>query len=152
MNYQIKEVKSEEIAIVHEIIKKCGERLKFEFGLSHWDPPYPIQLLRKDAKEKNVYAVTMGEQTLATFTVSTRPLPYYFPELWLHPNQKAVYVSHLAVLPERQGKGIGSWCMREIEQIAISWDCQAVRLDAYERYNKLLEFYDKLGYERRDIV
>jgi GNAT superfamily N-acetyltransferase len=89
---------------------------------------------------------------IATFTISTQPLEYYSINIWLHPMQKAIYVSHLAVLPNFQGKGIGTWSMGTIEGIATDWGCVAVRLDAYEKHDELIKFYNKLGYRRRGII
>lgn len=152
MNYQLTIIKPDEVELVHEIISKCGLDLKLKLGLSHWVPPYPIQLIRGDALGGNVYGVSDTGQTIATFTISEQPLEYYNTRLWKHPAQRAVYVSHLAVLPKLQGRGIGKWCMKTIEEMAHGWGCETVRLDAYEKYEKLLEFYDNLGYERREVI
>jgi GNAT superfamily N-acetyltransferase len=56
------------------------------------------------------------------------------------------------VLPEYQGRGIGTWCMRRVERLARGAGCVAVRLDAYERYAELLRFYEKLGYRRKGTI
>jgi GNAT superfamily N-acetyltransferase len=108
--------------------------------------------LRRDASEGSVYGVSDTGQSIATFTISEQPLVYYNTRLWKHPEHRAVYVSHLAVLPKFQGRGIGKWCMKTIEEMAHGWGCETVRLDAYEKYEKLLEFYDDLGYERREVI
>jgi GNAT superfamily N-acetyltransferase len=152
MSYQLVKIKPEEIEIVHEIISKCGLDLKLKLGLAHWVPPYPIHQLEKDAQERNVYSVWDGADLVATFTIGQQPLVYYDKNIWLHPEKEAIYVSHLAVLPEFQRRGIGSWCMRTIEQMAVIQGITAVRLDGYEKYHKLLKFYDNLGYSRRKVV
>jgi len=152
MTYKLLRIGPGEIKPVYEILKLCGQDMKSKLGLTHWYPPYPIRLFRKDAEERSVYTVTEEDQIIATFTIDTRPLEYYYPTLWRYPEHKAMYVSHLSVLPKLQGKGIGSWCMNEIENLAIDLSCRAVRLDAYEKYEQLLQFYDKLGYKRRKIV
>jgi GNAT superfamily N-acetyltransferase len=152
MTYKLFKIGPGEIEPVYEILKLCGGDMKSKLGLTHWHPPYPIQLLRRDAEHRSVYTVSGDDQIIATFTIDTRPLEYYYPALWKTPEHRAMYVSHLAVLPQLQGKGIGSWCMNEIENIAAESGCRAVRLDAYEKYKQLLQFYDKLGYERRAIV
>lgn len=152
MSYQLVLMKAEEIEIVHEIIRKCGLDLKLKLGLAHWVPPYPIQQLEKDAKERNVYSVWDDADVVATFTIGQQPLVYYDKNIWLYPKKEAIYVSHLAVLPEFQRRGIGSWCMRTIEYMAAIQGITAVRLDGYEKYQKLLTFYNNLGYTRREVV
>ncbi|WP_455392934.1 GNAT family N-acetyltransferase [[Eubacterium] cellulosolvens] len=152
MKYQLVKIKPDEIEEVHEILRLCGLEMKDKFNLGHWNPPYPVHLMQKDAKESYVYAVKEQNKTLATFTISKKPLDYYYKNIWLNPDHEAIYVSHLAVLPKFQGRGIGSWCMRTIEDFAREWGCAAVRLDAYEKYPLLLEFYVKLGYQQRQTV
>jgi GNAT superfamily N-acetyltransferase len=152
MNYRLFKIGPGEMEPVYKILKLCGQDMKLRLGLIHWYPPYPIELLRKDVEARSVYAVSEDEQIIATFTINTEPLEYYYKELWKHPEQQAMYVSHLAVLPKLQSKGIGSWCMKNIEHIAADLGCEVVRLDAYEKYGQLLQFYDKLDYERRAIV
>ena len=152
MNYRLFKIGPGEIEPVYKILKLCGQDMKFKLGLTHWYPSYPIELLSKDVEERSVYAVSENEYIIATFTIGTQPLEYYYKKLWKYPEQQAMYVSHLAVLPELQRKGIGSWCMKNIENIAVDSGCAAIRLDAYEKYEQLLEFYRRLGYERRMIV
>ena len=152
MSYRIKKVGPHEVDDLHEILRKCGEDLKVRFGLGHWDPPYPLRLLRRDAEERSVYAVLDGHQTVATFTIGTEAYPYYDVTVWTAPTAKATYVGHLAVLPALQRKGIGTRCMRTIEGLAIDEGSEAIRLDAYRAHVKLLEFYARLGYSPRGVV
>ena len=146
------EVVKEGVKALKAVSEKCGLDLNLKLGLAHWIPPYPIHQLKKDAKERNVYSVWDGAELIATFTIGQQPLAYYYKDIWLHPDKEAIYVSHLAVIPELQRRGIGSWCMRTIEQMAVSQGTTAVRLDAYEKYHKLLKFYNDLGYSRREVV
>jgi GNAT superfamily N-acetyltransferase len=152
MGYRIEKVPPNEVGDLHEILRKCGQDLKARFGLGHWDPPYPLHLLRRDARERSVYAVLDGPQTVATFTTGAEPYPYYDMSLWTAPTAKATYVGHLAVLPHLQGNGIGTWCMRAIERLATDEGSEAVRLDVYRMHVTALEFFARLGYSPRGFV
>jgi GNAT superfamily N-acetyltransferase len=152
MSYRIKKVRPNEVDNLHEILRKCGEDLRIRFGLGHWDPPYPIHLLRRDAEERSVYAVLDGRQTVGTFTIGTEAYPYHDMSIWTAPTAKAAYVGHLAVLPDLQGNGIGTWCMRTIERFAVDEDSETIRLDVYRAHVKGLEFYARLGYSARGVV
>jgi GNAT superfamily N-acetyltransferase len=152
MNYQIKKTSHNEVEAVYQILVDCGQDMSARLNLTHWDPPIDIELLNWDAIKGNVYGVLDKKQTIATFTISITPLDYYTPDLWEHPEDKALHVSHLAVLPNLQNKGIGSWCMKRIEWLGEDWGCTAIRLDAHWKYESSLEFYDKLGYTRRKII
>ncbi len=59
-----------------------------------------------------------------------------------------MYVHKLAVLPERQGQGLGTWCLGTIEKLALTNGYLTVRLDAVKTYKKLLSFYASRGYLR----
>ena len=152
MNYNIISFVPDEVEKIHKIFVSCGKDMKSRLNLTHWDPPIDIELLSWDALKGNVYGVLDVNEFIATFTISTTPLNYYTPDLWENPEEKALHVSHLAVLPEFQGKGIGSWCMKKIEYLAKDWGCSAIRLDAHWKYELSWDFYKKLGYTQRKTI
>ncbi len=39
-----------------------------------------------------------------------------------------------------------TWCMQEYEHIAFIEECEAIRLDTYDKHLSLLTWYEKLGY------
>jgi GNAT superfamily N-acetyltransferase len=140
-----------EVEQVHDMLRLCGLDMQERLGLSHWVPPYPLEALLRSAQERQVYAVFLEGHMVATFTIGTQIPPYYreIPALWerwgLSPT-RALYVNRLAVLPALQGKGIGRWCMRRIERLALAQGCEVIQLDAYGKHLELLTFYTKLGY------
>ena len=152
LKLQMRRVGPGELKDLHAILHSCGLDMKARLGLGHWDPPYPLHLLQRDAAEKEVYAVIDGEQTVATFTVGTQAPPYYELTVWAEPEGRALYVNRLAVLPEEQGRGIGRWCMERVEELARERECAFVRLDVDARHAALARFYERLGYERRDTI
>jgi GNAT superfamily N-acetyltransferase len=154
MNLHRRKVGPDEIEALHEIVRKCGQDMKGRLGLDHWDPPYPLELMRQSAQERSVYAVYNDEQLVATFTVGTQALPYYrtIPgvwEAWDPSGESALYANRLAVLPELQGQGIGTWCMEEYERLARAEGCEAIRLDTYDKHLGLFAWYQKRGYQWR---
>ena len=149
MNLTIQKVTPGQVDALHAILEECGLDMQVKFGLNHWIPAYPIERLREDAQTKSVYAVQADGQIIATFTIGAQAPYYYTASLWQDLNAKALYVNHLAVLPDYQGKGIGTWCMQTIERLAMADRCAVVRLDAYDKHTKLHEFYRRLGYQER---
>jgi GNAT superfamily N-acetyltransferase len=142
----------DQLADLHAIIAACGHDLKERLGLTHWDPPYPLRLLRRDAAERAVYAVKDSEFLIGTFTVGRTPLNPYPPHAWSEPEAPALYLNRLAVWPGLQGHGIGRSCLTLVEQIARQLGCEAMRLDAYAGHSALLAFYEHAGYVRRLLV
>ena len=136
----------------YKILIACGKDVRARLGFTYWDPPIPIEDFKNDVLAGKVYSVLDEGRLIATFTASPEPLSYYTPSLWSNPTMKAMYVNHLGVLPEHQGKGVGTWCMERVEELTRAEGCAAVRLDAYEKNEFTLKFYEKLGYERREVI
>ncbi len=149
---ELEQVGAEGIAELHSILEACGLDMLERFGLGHWIPAYPLELMQQDAITRNVYAVREGLRAVATFTVSTQAPDYYQMDMWQNPSARAFYVSRLAVMPAYQDRGIGRWCMRQIEQLATAAECSVVRLDAYYKHLRLFEFYQRLGYQKRGVL
>jgi GNAT superfamily N-acetyltransferase len=126
-----------DINALHRIVTDCGADIKNRYGLTHWFPPYPIDVMRKNAKELDVYGVHCGVEPIGTFTVGTHGWKYD-DALWADPTHKPLYLGKLAILPQYQGNGIGSWCVK-----------QAVRFDAIAKHTRLVSFYRKLAYAER---
>jgi GNAT superfamily N-acetyltransferase len=136
----------------YDVLRACGKDLKVRFGFTHWDPPIPKENFDQDVADGKVYSIFDEKQLIATITASPEPLEYFTFELWSNPTMKAMYVNHLGVLPEHQGKGVGTWCMKKVEELALSENCAAMRLDAYVKNKYTVKFYDNLGYERREVI
>ncbi len=147
----IRKVTTSEIPDLHQILVKCGLDLQRRFNLSYWAPPYPLERMIRDANNMDVYAVKLNAELVGTFTIRiTIPPGYqkYGDITWQNPQLSAFYIHRLAVLPFYQGKGIGTWCLEEIEKLAVTHNYFAVRLDAVKTNRKLLKFYKKSGYKQ----
>ena len=105
---------------LYEILKACGQDMKTRFGLTHWDPLYPLEFFKKDVLAGKVHAVSDDGELIATFTMSVEPLVYYLPKLWSNPSMVAMYVNHMAVLPEYQGKGVDLLMSYEMGASAVA--------------------------------
>jgi GNAT superfamily N-acetyltransferase len=134
-----------EVELLHKIVAECGEDMERRYGLTHWVPPYPIETMRKNAKELYVYGIHNGNEIIGTFTVGTHGWKRD-DQFWANPTHKPLYLGKLAIRPLYQGSGVGSWCLRRVEKIAHEWDCQAIRFDAIAQHTKLVLFYQNLGY------
>jgi GNAT superfamily N-acetyltransferase len=137
---------------VHAVLATCGRDMVWRYGLSHWDPPYPLEALRDDADKRLVMAAHLGDDLVATFTLGTdEPFPTYsknFPAGLSQP----VYLSRLAVLPARQGKGIATSCLVFIEGIGYGLGADGVRLDVVVAVPGLRDLYLHRGYREVDHV
>ena len=142
----------DEIEPLQEIVRLCGEDIGARYGLTFWVPPPPIEMMRRHAAEKAVYAVMDGDEAVATFTFGLSGWPDESVSFWADASRRAAYLSRLAVLPDRQGQGIGRWCLAEVERLAREQDCRAIRLDAIRAFALPIALYRRAGYEERGVI
>lgn len=145
---KFKEASLEDAEAIYEILKICGWDLFQNEGIENWWPPYPLEKVIEDIQndDKNVYLLTYKGIVVGTFMISSAPPTYYDPSLWGN-NKKAVYPSKIAVLPEYRKLGIGKWCMKQIDQIAMDKRVDYIRLDVYEKNEYVINIYKFLGYD-----
>jgi len=133
---------------VHAVLSACGAELA-RHGYRNWDPPYPLERLLRDVTAREVWAVWMDDDIVATYTLGTVPPHPDDPPAWRLPDAPALYLSRLAVHPAAQRGGLGAWCMGRVEERARELGCAAVRFDVLAANTRLRAFYERLGYEPR---
>ncbi|HKG95779.1 MAG TPA: GNAT family N-acetyltransferase [Gemmatimonadaceae bacterium] len=139
---------------VHALLAACGRHMAEARGFRNWEVPYPLERLRRDAAERELYGVRRepGGGLLATYTLALEPAVPYAPGFWGDgPVARALYLNRLAVHPDAQGDGLGGWCMRRVEERARELGCEAVRFDVLAANAALRTFYERLGYSPRGM-
>ena len=63
----------------------------------------------------------------------------------------ALGLRDLQVVPERQGRGIGTWAVRQAQALAVQRGCSGVQLRVYED-NPARRLYRRLGFEGEPVV
>ena len=162
----VRRVMPDEVEPLHAILVACGRELEARFGLTHWVPPRSLDELRADATGRSVYAVEEEEEaSLATgsallrfrslrsprsvvgcFTLGPTPMAHYPDGTFDPAGDPARYLNRLAIDPARQGAGLGAWCVREAERIALVEGARSLRFDAVAAHEVLRAFYRRLGY------
>ncbi|HEU4557159.1 MAG TPA: GNAT family N-acetyltransferase [Longimicrobium sp.] len=137
-----------EVHDVHAVLVACGAELARQ-GFHNWNSPYPLARLMSDVAAREVWAVWMDDDVVATFTLSTSAPHRADPPAWREPDAPALYLSRLAVHPGAQGHGLGAWCMGQVECRARELACRSVRFDVLATNGRLRAFYERLGYEPR---
>jgi ribosomal protein S18 acetylase RimI-like enzyme len=149
--YRMERVAPSRVEAVHALLVACGAEMTRR-GFMNWSVPYPLDRLRADAVGREVYLVHQAGEAgpVATFTIGVTPSRVYDDDaIWEEPGSPALYLNRLAVSPSAQGGGLGSWCMREIEAMALLRGCRAVRFDVLAANAGLRGFYERLGYRAR---
>ena len=105
-----------------------------KYDLHHWDNFYlkTLAIVCICWLKNNIYLVSNGSNKIATF--QTRK------------DGDVLKFFKLATVPDCMGKGIGSFCLKEIENIALSLGCKEVSCDVYDKSEHALNFYLHKGY------
>jgi|SRR5579872_1866033 len=143
---KIENTNTYEMGLIHALLVECGKMMFETNNLNHWHPFMDFNSFKNTIQNKNLYAVCDENKILATFNLSTIARDYYHEEFWSNPGEKAIYLGQLGIFPMYQNNGIGTWCMKQVEQIALAMHCKAVRFDGVSNHPYLKKFYEKLGY------
>ena len=71
--------------------------------------------------------------------------------LGLVPEQDALGLRDLQVLPQRQGEGIGTWAVQQAQAITVSRDLLRLQLRVYEE-NPARALYARLGFKTESVA
>ena len=92
-----------------------------------------------------VYIARYRGLLVATLALSKRK-PWAIDTSYFSPSQRPLYLTGMAVAPEKQHKGIGRLCIAQVSDIAKQWPGDSTRLDAYDAAAGGGEFYRKCGF------
>lgn len=122
---------------ITKILKACGEDMYSKYGLKHWKNGYlkTLLIVILCATKNSVYAVfDSNGLMIATFQTKIR--------------DDALHFSKLAVLPSSSSRGVGSYCIGEIESMARSFGLSKLKCEVYDKSLHAYAFYEKRGFVR----
>ena len=101
--------------------------------------------VRLEVSGGGVFLAREGPRVVATLRLSTRqPWLGVFP--FFTPCLRPVFLTSMAVHPERQRQGVGRRCLEEARRIAREWRGDMIRLDSYDAPAGAGDFYLRCGY------
>lgn len=133
--------REEDSDIVHDILKQCREDL-LKKGQTYWSKTPDREELMKNINEESVLILYGGNNAVGTFTLIKKPIPSA-PKAWLE-DGKGIYLKGLAVIPEKQGGGLGEMLCQAAEHMARGRGFESLR---FWTVNALDEFYLKQDYK-----
>lgn len=130
MAHRLRLAKAEQIPAIHalflEAFAPVAERMKIAITT------YDDQNLTDYADARNLYTLMEEDLLIGAFSLT---------EL-----DDCVYIDTLAVKPDWQAQGLGTFLLREIELIAESRELPFLRLHTPEVMGELIAFYNKHGF------
>lgn len=119
---------------VSDILYECGKDMAKKYDLHHWDNSHIKNyiIVALCALKNDTYLVYSEKTPVATFQVRRKEQSFLFQKL--------------ATSPAFSGKGIGSYCLTEIERLAKENGCAEVICEVYDKSEHAKSFYEHRGY------
>ncbi|MBE6718389.1 MAG: GNAT family N-acetyltransferase [Ruminococcaceae bacterium] len=119
---------------VSRILHKCGKDMAAKYNLHHWDNSHLKNwiIVALCVLRNNVYLVYDNKTPVATF--QTRKI------------DKSFLFMKLATSPDYAGRGVGTFCLNEIERLGKSDDCREIICEVYDKSERAIKFYLSRGY------
>ena len=104
------------------------------YDLHHWDNSHIKNwiIIVLCAMKNQIYLIYNDKTPVATFQTRKVNQSYLFQKL--------------ATSPEFAGKGIGTFCLKEIERLAKSENCKEIICEVYDKSEHAKLFYERKGY------
>ncbi|MBQ9784232.1 MAG: GNAT family N-acetyltransferase [Clostridia bacterium] len=117
------------------ILYDCGKDMAKKYDLHHWDNSrFKTWVIIFLCVLKNRVYLVCDEEGRAVATFQT------------HRTGDAMHFEKLATSPECAGRGIGSFCIEQIEALAKSDGCGKVCMEVYAPSEHAIHFYEHRGY------
>lgn len=119
---------------VARILHKCGKDMAAKYNLHHWDNSNLKNwiIIVLCVLRNNVYLVYDNKTPVATF--QTRKIG------------KSFLFMKLATSPDYAGRGVGTFCLNEIERLGKNEGCQDIICEVYDKSENAIRFYLNRGY------
>ena len=134
-----------DVSAITALRTAVAEDLTHKHGRGHWSScPTEASVLR-GLRASRVLVARDGRDIVGTLRLATKK-PWTIDVAYFQSVSKAVYLHDLAVVPGRQGWGIGRRLVQEAIVTARAWPAEAIRLDAYDAEAGAGPFYARCGF------
>ena len=119
---------------VNNILYECGKYMASTYNLHHWDNSRfkNVIIILLCLLKNDVFLVFDEGKEIATF--QTKKI------------NDVLRFEKLATRPNCMSKGIGSFCLEEIEKQAKSKECKRIRMEVYSPSVHAVDFYIHRGF------
>lgn len=133
--YHIRKANMPDLLRVEKILYRCGKDMAQKQSLQHWNNSHlkNAAVVALCVLKNSIYLVTdENGDAVATFQTQMADGVLYFQKL--------------ATDPVFAGKGVGSFCIQSIEEMALEAGCSKVRCEVYDKSLHAIAFYRNRGY------
>jgi GNAT superfamily N-acetyltransferase len=127
------------------------ERLTRDFGPGPWSSAVTEKGVLYALRTSRVFIARDGRTITGTLQLAVKK-PWAIDRSYFSKCERPLYLTAMAVAPDRQRRGIGRAMLDDVNRIARAWPVDAIRLDAYDLAGGAGEFYARCGYRETGRV
>lgn len=145
---QIIKASEEQIDAVLSLCRACSQNL-LNNSLDQWDEIYPNrEIFLNDIKNDSLFIAVPdnAKEIMGCVVFNEYQDPEYGEIQWRYNGEKIAVIHRLMVQPKYEGKGIAKSLVRFVEDLAQERQYDSVRLDVFQKNQRAVNFYHKLGY------
>jgi ribosomal protein S18 acetylase RimI-like enzyme len=122
--------------------------LTLRYGDGPWSGKTTEKGILFGMRHSQVVVARKGKSIVGTMWLSTKK-PWAIDVSYFTAVKKAIYLTHMAVIPARQRQGIGQALLTAAAKRTRAWPGDAIRLDAFDASAGAGGFYTKCGFRER---
>ena len=145
MHVTLEKAHAQDVSAIAALRMAVAERLTKDFGRGHWSSGGTESGVIRDMATPGLFVVREGGQLIASLRLAPKK-PWAIDLAYFKASEAPLYLTSMAVDPDRQRQGIGRACMTEALQVARAKSADAIRLDAYDAPAGAGGFYEKCGF------
>jgi GNAT superfamily N-acetyltransferase len=130
------------LAALHTAV---AEDLTQRYGRGPWSSAATEKGVLFGMRHSRVVIARKGKGIVGTLRLPTRK-PWAIDISYFTPVKKTIYLTHMAVTPGMQRRGIGRMLLKEAVKQVRAWPADAIRLDAFDDAAGAGAFYAKCGF------
>ncbi|SRR5271156_2766018 len=145
MKIRLDPATANDVAELVSLQNAVAQDLTSRYGKGHWSSNVSDKGVLFAMTRATVYAARYRRRLVAMLALSTRK-PWAIDKTYFSASERPLYLTSMAVAPDKQRKGIGRLCIESAREMARKWPGDAIRLDAYDAAAGGGEFYRKCGF------
>lgn len=145
---KITKASEDQIDAILNLCKECSQNM-LNNSLDQWDEVYPNrEIFLSDIKNDSLFIAVSdnSKEIIGCVVLNEYQDPEYGEIKWKYNGKRIAVIHRLMVHPEYEGKGIAKSLVRFVEDLARKRRYDSVRLDVFQKNQRAVNFYHKLGY------
>lgn len=154
VTHQLKITKGEltDLEVLFQIYRNAKNELERN-GVFQWTDNYPNKaIIESELKKGMLYTLQNGNEIIGAINISEEQETEYQTIDWKCSNTKVLVIHRLVINPIHQNKGYAKQLMDFAENYANENKYISIRLDAYSKNKRVLNFYKNRNYVIRGEV